>query len=418
MHLSPRIGIWLTLKFFVEIAQGRSFFTFKALHVVMTLASLLLAVRLMRVRTAIDFAAATIALYIIVGMHTFLGLIEESFPINNHLTPVLGALIAANLAYSRGGWSVDIAAITTFVVAALTVETGLVIPVVLAAAYLLGWRGVSLPALTTIAVLLLAFGLARVVQFGDPGTLIHTGTGFGLSHYEPSELSSKFAGELHLFFIYNALTAIICVLFSEPQGGTWEFTKSLLEGDLRSWQVAEVASSALLLVVITIYLIGRRKCMAEGLNHADRLVLLAFPVLIGNAAMSFAYSKNVILGTAGIFWALAGYAAIREMMRFSVSPNTRLLNALMACALVFLISLGFSMRTLSSHLRLIYRAASSQSAWAEFPRPPYSAVKLQYEVPKTAEEQAITEQLRSEALSMPVPPEAFMPEWLLRLRSR
>jgi hypothetical protein len=412
-QLKPRSGLWATLKFFFDMAHGHYFFVFKALHVAMVLASLLLAVRLMQVKTPIDFTAAAIAVYMTVGMHTFLGLINEGFPINNHLTPVLGALIAANLAYSRGGIVVDIAAVACFVLVAMTVETGFLIPVILVVAYLLGWRGVSRPALGIIGLLLFILLVARTAQFGEAGALINTGSGFGFSHHEASELRMMFSGKMYVFFLYNVFCALLSVILSEPQGGAWVFVRDLLAGDLLFYQIAEVASSALLAALIVLYAFRRWRAWAAcDLDHGDRLVLVAFPILAANAAISFAYSKNVILGTAGVFWALAGFAAIRAALSFAAGPSVQPMRAILATIIVASISYGFVVRTVSAHVRLHSAALTTQVDWVE------SLERQPGYQPESAEERALIQQLKAGVLTMPVPPKEILPRWLLRLESR
>lgn len=410
----PRPAIWIVLKFFFELAHGHEFFTFKALHAAMVLATLLLAVRLMQVRTSVDFATAAITLYIIVGMHTFYGLINEGFPINNHLTPVLGSLVAVNLAYSRGGLLVDLAAVLTFLFAVLSVETGLLIPVVLVTAYLVGWRGVSLGAIATIVLLAVVFVVVRGVAAGagDLGGLINTTSGYGFTRYEPSELREMFVGRLYVFFLYNVGAALASVILSQPIDGQWEAVAAFMNGGLHSSQVVEIASSLAIALLIGVYVVRRaRAWSARDLTHTDRLVLLALAVLPANAALSFAYSKGVILATAGVFWALAAFAAIRDTLNRAVNPSSvGLVGAVAGVVLVAAIGGAFVVRAMSAHYSMYSLAISSQSDWV--------TRVTRDDQPKTAEERALVERLKAEALAMPVLPKSLLPHWLLLYENR
>lgn len=409
----PRPAIWITLKFFFELARGQEFFTFKALQAAMVLATLLLAVRLMQVRTPVDFATAAITLYIIVGMNTFYGLINEGFPINNHLTPVLGALVAANLAYSRGGLLVDLAAVLTFLFAVLSVETGLLIPVILVTAYLVGWRGVSLGAIGAIVLLAVAVFILRglVVETGDAGSLINTTSGYGFTRYEPSELREMFAGRLYVFFLYNVGSALASVILSQPTDGRWEAVAALLNGGLLSYQKVEIISSLAIALLVGLFAVRRwRAWCARDLTHADRLVLLALAVLPANASLSFAYSKSVILATVGIFWALAAFAAIRDILNRAVSPSVGLVSTVTGVALVAAISGAFVVRAMSAHYSMYSLAISSQSDWV--------MRVTRDDQPKTAEERALVERLQAEALALPMPPKPLLPQWLLLYENR
>src|SRR4030095_4151372 len=69
---SMRPAMWLTQNAVFELAPGGHYFgTFKAVHVAELAATFLLFVRLLRVRTAVDFIALPLALVVLVGMHTF-----------------------------------------------------------------------------------------------------------------------------------------------------------------------------------------------------------------------------------------------------------------------------------------------------------------------------------------------------------
>ncbi len=403
----------IMLKFFFEISQGHYFLTFKTVNITMVVALVLLVARLMRVTTATDFAAAAIALYVLVGLHTFYDLIVEGFPLFNHLVPILAAVIAANLAYSRGGLLADVAAIFCFVFATLNVETGLLIPVILVTAYVIGWRGVSRGALAVILVLTLGSLGLHLSEFGSGASLITNPSGLGFRRPEPEELQAMFAGRMYLYYIHNFVVSLLSVLFAEPQHGVWHWVHSLMGGRAvaeNRW--VEIASSTFLTILIALYAIRRRRAwLAFDLSHSDRLVLLAFPVLIANAALSFAYLKNVTLGTAGVFWALAGYAAIRDILDRAVMPDTKSWRAASAVVAVALLSVAFTLRTMSTHYLMWYQSWHNQYAWviAYTARDSY--------VPTSDEGRALVKELRSGALSMPTMSRAFMPEWILRYES-
>ena len=69
---SMRPVMWLQQKVLFDLApDGRYFATYKAFHVAQLLALVVLFVRLLRIRTAIDLVALPLALAALFGIHTF-----------------------------------------------------------------------------------------------------------------------------------------------------------------------------------------------------------------------------------------------------------------------------------------------------------------------------------------------------------
>ena len=94
-------------------------------------AALFLFVRALRVQTWTDVAAAVFALTVFTGLNTFRGLVREAFPIN-HCTWKSSCVVCwRSISRSRAAavWT-DAAAAVTFVVASLTVESGVLVWVV------------------------------------------------------------------------------------------------------------------------------------------------------------------------------------------------------------------------------------------------------------------------------------------------
>ncbi len=53
--------------------------------------------------------------------------------------------------------------------------------------------------------------------------------------------------------------------------------------------------------------------MARTFSHGDRLVILFVVVLAANAAISFGYTKDIIMSPAGLFQAAAVFVAVRDL---------------------------------------------------------------------------------------------------------
>ena len=153
------------IKALFDIAPAQHYWVaYRGFHVVLLVAGVMLFTRALRVSTHTDFAAAAFSLLVLTGLHTFRGTVQEAFPINHFLEMAVACLIALNLAQSRGGLWTDLAAAVTFAVAALTLESGLLVWVVAVTAWSVGWRGISRRGLALMTVLLGAYFYLRFVH--------------------------------------------------------------------------------------------------------------------------------------------------------------------------------------------------------------------------------------------------------------
>jgi hypothetical protein len=85
--LRPLKQVWTKLLVSAGEAVGDRFhLVFRGFHAFAGVALVALFVWVCRVRTWTDVAALACALAILTGMHTFVGLFRESFPINHFLT--------------------------------------------------------------------------------------------------------------------------------------------------------------------------------------------------------------------------------------------------------------------------------------------------------------------------------------------
>ena len=103
------------IKGLFDLALGSHYWlVYRGFHALLIVAALLLFVRALRVSTVTDLAAAACALVVLVGLHTFRGVVQEAFPINHFLEMVVLCLIALNLTQARPSVWVDVGAVFTF----------------------------------------------------------------------------------------------------------------------------------------------------------------------------------------------------------------------------------------------------------------------------------------------------------------
>src|SRR5438309_5222896 len=95
---SMRPLMWLTQKAVFDLApSGRYFTTYKAVHVAQLIVLVILFIRLLRVRTAIDLMVVPLALVVLAGMHTFNITMREGYPVNHFMSILVCCLLVVNL---------------------------------------------------------------------------------------------------------------------------------------------------------------------------------------------------------------------------------------------------------------------------------------------------------------------------------
>jgi dolichyl-phosphate beta-glucosyltransferase len=393
------------IKALFDLSDGHYWLVYRGFHAVLLALCLWLFTRALLVKTAADLAAAAFALTVLTGMSTFRGTVQEAFPINHFLEMVVCGLAVLNLAQSRAGWRVDVAAAVIFAAAALTLESGLLVWVVALAAWMAGMRGVSRRSLVVLTALLAAYVYLRFVYLtsGTPG-LSERSSGYLLSVLEPAELQQRFGDRPYGFYAYNVIASMLAVLFSEPQSGVFVALRGWLQGDLPPRViVATVASGTTTLLII--WAAWRLRRAGERLDHSAQLIFVAAAVLVANAVLSYAYTKDEIMSIAGAFYALAAFAAVR----FAIGGVAPARAAVAACLAIVLLVSGsaWAVRSVGLHHILRLQAFRHRGDWAELPA-------LRAAEGARAEEvgQAwLVDALRNSALAMPAPNPRFYSRW-------
>jgi len=356
--------LWAELKLVYDASAGHYAAWFRGTHALQVLALVCLFLALLRPRTWRDALLVPLGLGVLIGLHTFRGTVDEAFPINTFLTIVLCCLAAANLAFLRHRWWVDVLASVVFAVAALTVETGLLVWVVFAAAALLGARGVSRAGLGVLTAMLAGYFVLRfaVLEVGAPG-LMERASGYGFGILEPRELVERFGDAPWRFYAYNIASSVLTVLFSEPRGGVFRLTYGAIAGQPEPSAIVNVLASLGATTLLVLFAWRRRAAWrAKRFDGDDRLVLLFPPLLAANAAISYAYTKDVIMSPAGTFFAVAVFAAARGLIRGGAGPRRPwTYAAVLVCSL--LLGTTWAVRSVSLHRHLREMARKVRTEW-------------------------------------------------------
>ncbi|MGE0592557.1 MAG: hypothetical protein AB7G23_10150 [Vicinamibacterales bacterium] len=400
------------IKVLFDAADGRYHLVFRGFHVVLLLATLIAFVWALRLETGEDLAAAVFAMAVLVGTTTFPSTVRAAYPINHFLLEILLALVALGLARSGRGWQSDAAAVLVFVVAALTLETGLLVWVVVVAAWLAGFRGVSWRAAAGVSAVLVGYVALRVGLVGGEATaVLGRSTGYLLGVIDPDDVQARFGDNLWPFWAYNVASSLSAVVFSEPRGGTFVAVGTWLRGETPPWLVVRLVSSVLTTLLVAGAIVATATAaFRRRPDDGGRLLFVSVGVIAANAVISYAYTKDDIMSVAGAFYAVAAFVAVRHVLTAPARPAWR--TALLSCVLL-VASAGWAVRGASLHYILRDQAFGQRNDWADLqPLTRYAAYP--HHPGDTPEARALVRQVRQEVFDRPAVSPRFRPRWIDR----
>ena len=363
-------GYWRPLrlvqvKVVVDATPPDSTAAFKAIQVALTVSLFALFALWIRPRSLTEFGAASIALMIVAGHHSFFVLFSEAYPINHFLEILSLALAVACLARGLPKWWKSVLAAVIVAVGSVTIESGLLIGVVVIACWMLGWRGIGSRGVFAVIGVLVAYLYLRliVLEIPSPG-LDERSAGWWLDRLEPSELSARFGDNALPFYAYNVFAALFDVLLSEPRSGSFLIAARWLDGNVRPWHIVHLASSALVTTALLVAIVpALRRWRAGALEDRDRFVLLAVIMVAANSVISFGYVKDEVLSVGAVFYAAGAFAALAAMAE-------RVNNGAIRRALVIVVLLStsvlWSSRAAATFFSLQASAFKVANDWAKY----------------------------------------------------
>ena len=396
-----------------ELSNGHYFAAYKGFQAAMVAVVFALFLLVLEVNSLHRLAALLFALTVLTGLHSFRGSVWEAYPVNHSLEIVAFCLLALLLARSNGGrWS-DAAAALTFLAAVSTVESGLLVWVVIVAAWLTGARGVSGRGVLVVTALLAGYVALRFAYLhtGVPA-LSERSSGFGLRQLDPAELQRRFGAWPYGFYAYNVVSSLLTVLFSEPRAGIWTIPAEFVRGRVAAGTVINVVSSAVTTVIIGWFVAARRdawrpafaRALRRGRSEFDRddqIVLVSCAVIIANAVISYSYTKDEIMGPAGVFYALAACVGIVFVLRTvgeqidrgadPLGPRVPLATLALVLAIV---SAGWVVRTAGLHYQMNLMTFYDRNEWVYVD----DWLVHQKSAPSTDAGKALVRQLREDAV--------------------
>lgn len=412
-------------KLLLDLSGGQYFAAYKAFHIALLAAAFALFVGALRLETGVDLAAALFALTIFTGLHTFLGLVKEGYPVNHFLQVVVLVLAAVRLSKARGSRWIDAAAIAAFIAACLTLESGVLVWVALAASRMAGRRGVSDSALVAMTGLLVAYGLVRFVWLAPHVQGMANASGYGFERLEGSQIRERFGEGLSRFNLYNVLASMATVLFSEPRSGVFVFFRGWSLSDVPPRMWINVVSSTITTAFIALAT-WRRFGPAEAGHYRFSSVASAFrrtdlmrndeagpdllvfgAVIAASAIASYAYAKDEIMSVAGVFYALAAFWAVRDL----IMRGLRAAPAVAVALALLVAGSGWAVRTIGVNHVLRAQAFAFHNDWAWIPED----MERRGTWPSDPSTRKVIIELRDRSIAMPIVNPWFVPRWADRV---
>ena len=191
----------------------------------------------------------------------------------------------------------------------------------------------------------------------------------------------------------------------EPQGGVLNGTRAwLVNGRVPLHLIIAIVTSSLTsILMVSAFVRAARRRAFDDIGRAGFVFGI---VLLASAAMSYAYTKDEIMTTAGVFYALAAYTVVYDLLKRAGQMSLRSVGIV---SLVLAVTAsGWGIRSAGVHQILRAQAFKQRNDWAKVP----TLWKQDGIWPEDPGEQRILERLRTDALELQVPNPHFAPRWM------
>lgn len=395
---------YVQARWLLEVAEwtGRSYGEIlRGAHCALLIGMMFLFTSTAGVRCWRQVAALGVALTVLTGLHTFAGMMREAYPVNHFAEVAFCALAVLALARRAPSAAVDLAVAMMLAFCLLLVESGVLIWVVVVSCATLGLPGMRSRTVAIATGILIGYvGLRVALGIGASGIGAHA-SGFGAAFYSPDQLRQRFGPHPLAFVTYNVIGAALSVLLSEPRSGVYQLAASLASGTMSPVVVLNMTSSAAMTMAIAWVIRSAARTRPRDWSAHERTAVIAAVVLAANAAMCAAYIKDEILSVAGVFYALAAFAATDAVLqRLDAAGARRAGVALLTIAMAVTTSI-WAFRAAGVHYQLRIAAFRARNEWTEVPTDSQALTR----------QSEITRRLKAEALSRRVTSPSFLPPW-------
>jgi hypothetical protein len=377
---------------------------FRGLHVVLLLMLIALFVAVVRVRHWPDLVAFTVAFPVLLGIHTFLSMLLEAFPVNHFAQVGICAMGVFVLAQRQPRRFVPVVACVLLALSLSLIESGAMVWVTVICCAAAGLPGINRTTVVATTVVFAAYLLLRhALGISSPGIGGH-GSGFGDRFYSPEELAQRFGAHPLGFMLYNVIGGLASLLFAEPRQGVYSLLAAWREGEIHPVVLINVISSSATTALLIWYAAARLPRSRSAWSDADRTFAAACAAVIVNAPFNAVYIKDEIMSPAGLFYAIATFVAVRAAID-SLPTRTLAATSVATCLLVAIAAL-WTFRVVGGHYQLRYHAFITRNDWVEVLRPDKHDAW-----PEDPNELAVTQRIRAEAIGRRTTSPSFMPRW-------
>jgi hypothetical protein len=269
------------------LAEGHEHLVFKGMLVACLLVTGGLFVRLLKVATWPDVLAGVIALFVLLGHHTFGGAVEGVYPYGVEIILLACEFAVLNILLRRqnsAAW--DIVAIAISIFAILLNEKGGLVGVTYIVGSVLRLPGGSI---RSAAVLFAAYLAIVCFRFTWVSPLF--------------VLAEKRASQGYTNALFDAAAPILNILISDPRFGAFRTIPQALRG--ASWAIVYLSGSLLLSALIIVWAWSALR-QAKGSYSQELKVAAILPFLLLGSAMFGPFSPKDYVP----IMALAGYAVV------------------------------------------------------------------------------------------------------------
>jgi hypothetical protein len=405
-YYRPLFHITLSMLWHGSASVDAALASVRFLHMVpLTLLVVLLVVH-MRPRSAVDAAAATVAVAVVIGAPGVLGNLE--LPLSYTIVGMpLAVLTWIVLERERRRWHG--AAIVVLLLAAVGFkEQGLIIAPVILVAWWTGAPGIGRGTAIIVAVFSVTYVGWRLALRDGSGPMFEQDIGFGFGGLSAGDAAERFGAFPYTIYAYNGASTMANVLFAEPTDGVFRILRAQTHGEFQPWHIVYLFSSIALTMMVAWWGIGtlRRSDLATWSPEA-RLFVALVVAIAASGALSFNYSRDRLGGMAVPFYALCGYGAIRAFASRAVQ-GSRLTGAVAVLVLV-LLAAAWQLRALYTLEFTRQRAVNAHREWLT------DVGHRKVEFAGRAAYLRIMQEMREQGSASNPPQRTRYPRWIIRL---
>ena len=281
----------------------------KLVHIVPFLVLIVAFVQHLRPRMALEAAAASVAVAVVIGSPGLRDNLE--LPLSYTIVGMPLALLAWMFMNDRPRpWHAPVIMLMTLVAIGFK-EQGLVLVPLIVVCWWTRAPGATRGLAATATIVAIAYVVLRLLWRSDL-PVFEQSVGLGFREMEVPEATARFGAFPYWIYAYSAASTIANALFAEPARGVFRIVQAWSEGRVQAWQVLHVGSSIGLTGVIVWWGVrSLRDVRVNGWSIESRAFVAWGVVLLACGALSFGYSRERLAGMAVVFYGIAAFFALR-----------------------------------------------------------------------------------------------------------